>query len=91
VWNQIKADVLGCDYCTIDREDIALLGQALVAAGATGHLRDVRARVRDLVHVERVYHPREAATALYRERIAEYAILLDRDADMQYHDRVPDV
>ncbi|MBN1835045.1 MAG: hypothetical protein JW820_04285 [Spirochaetales bacterium] len=79
VWNQIKADVLGCDYCTIDREDIALLGQALVAAGATGKLRDLRAKVRELVHVERVFHPREAATRLYQERIAEYS-------DMLYHD-----
>jgi xylulokinase len=78
VWNQIKADVLGCDYCTIDREDIALLGQALIAARATGYLRDVRAKVRELVRVERVFHPQVGRTALYAERVAEYASMLDQ-------------
>jgi len=79
VWNQIKADVLGCDYCTIDREDIALLGQALIAAGATGHVRDISAKVRELVHVERTFHPNPAHAALYQKEIAEYG-------DILYHD-----
>jgi xylulokinase len=85
VWNQIKADVLGCEYCTIDREDIALLGQALIAARATGYLRDVREKVRELVRVERVFHPDEANTGLYAEKIAEYGDLLDQYSDMLYH------
>ena len=75
-WNQIKADVLGCDYCTIDREDIALLGQALLAARATGDVRDLRAKVRELVHVDRVFHPTAANVRLYQEKIAEYSRLL---------------
>jgi xylulokinase len=78
VWNQIKADILGCDYCTIDREDIALLGQALIAAGATGHVHDLRTKVRELVRVERVFHPDPARTAMYAQRIAEYGRMLDQ-------------
>jgi len=80
VWDQIKADVLGCDYCTIDREDIALLGQALIAAGATGHLRDVAKTVRGLVQVQRVFHPDATNTRLYAERVAEYSDLLYHDS-----------
>jgi len=77
VWNQIKADVLGCDYCTINREDIALLGQALVAAKATGHIRDLPEAARELVHVDRVYHPNQENKRLYAEMIAEYGAMLD--------------
>jgi xylulokinase len=81
VWNQIKADVLGCDYCTIDREDIALLGQALIAAKATGRIRDVPAMTAELVRVERIYHPIEANTELYKEKISDYSNLVSLFTD----------
>lgn len=50
LWPRILADVCGCPFVTLDREDLALWGAALLAARATGDIRDIReaakARVR---------------------------------------------
>lgn len=39
VWNQIKADVLGIDWLPVEREESGVLGDALIAAVATGHVQ----------------------------------------------------
>ena len=38
LWNQIKADVLGIDWVPTRRQECGVLGDALIAAAATGHL-----------------------------------------------------
>lgn len=38
LWNQIKADVLGIDWVPTEREECGVLGDALIAAVATGHV-----------------------------------------------------
>lgn len=37
-WNQIKADVLGIEWVAMERDECGVLGDALIAAAATGHL-----------------------------------------------------
>jgi xylulokinase len=41
VWNQIKADVLGIAWVPAVRQECGVLGDALLAAVATGHLPDL--------------------------------------------------
>jgi xylulokinase len=41
LWNSIKADVLGVDWVPMEREDAGMLGDALIAAVATGHVDDL--------------------------------------------------
>ncbi|MQA85861.1 MAG: xylulose kinase [Streptosporangiales bacterium] len=41
LWNQIKADVLGIDWVPLVQQQCGVLGDALVAAVATGHVKDV--------------------------------------------------
>jgi xylulokinase len=77
VWNQIKADILGCSYCTINREDISILGQALIAAAASGHIKDMKETVRNIVTVEKIFHPVEKHHRMYEKRIADYKNMLE--------------
>lgn len=78
VWNQIKADVLGCEYCTINRKDISILGQAVVAAVASGYVSNLVDTVKDVVSVEKVFSPDISNHEMYRESIARYKSLLDQ-------------
>lgn len=41
LWNQIKADVLGVRWVPTRRQECGVLGDALVAAAATGHVSDL--------------------------------------------------
>ncbi|MGH2751657.1 MAG: FGGY-family carbohydrate kinase [Actinomycetota bacterium] len=43
VWNQIKADVLGIEWIPMLRQECGVLGDALIAAAATGHVTDIGA------------------------------------------------
>lgn len=45
MWNQIMTNVVGYPHCTINHEDIALLGQDLVAAAAVGKVKDLGQRM----------------------------------------------
>jgi xylulokinase len=46
LWNRIKADVLGIDWVPMVRQECGVLGDALIAAAATGHIDDVAATAR---------------------------------------------
>jgi xylulokinase len=46
LWNRIKADVLGIDWVPMMREECGVLGDALIAAAATGHVGDLAATAR---------------------------------------------
>jgi xylulokinase len=72
VWCQIKADILGCNYCTINREDISILGQALVAAAAIGIIADVGKTAEDIVEVENTYSPDGENHSIYSEYVKKY-------------------
>ena len=43
LWNAIKADVLGIDWVPMTRQECGVLGDALIAAVATGHADDLAA------------------------------------------------
>jgi xylulokinase len=45
LWNAIKADVLGVPWRPMPRAQCALLGNALIAATATGHVQDMTAAI----------------------------------------------
>jgi xylulokinase len=43
LWNGIKADVLGIEWVPTRRQECGVLGDALIAAAATGHVKDMAA------------------------------------------------
>jgi xylulokinase len=77
IWCQIKADILGCNYCTINREDISILGQALIAAAAVGFVHDVRETAERIVTVEKTYTPDEEKHRSYLECVKLYREMLE--------------
>jgi xylulokinase len=46
LWNRIKADIVGADWVPTMRQECGVLGDALIAAAATGHVRDLAATAR---------------------------------------------
>lgn len=77
VWCQMKADILGCNYCTINREDISMLGQALIAAAAVGVVHDVRETAERIVRVENTYAPDAEKHRSYLECVKQYREMLE--------------
>jgi len=49
LWNQIKADVLGLSYTKINREELAVLGSAIIAGYAVGIFDDLASTSRKFV------------------------------------------
>ena len=62
LWNQVKADVLGCDFLSLGRDDQENLGTALVAARAVDLVADVRETLKNCLEVRAALfsHGREA-------------------------------
>ncbi len=77
VWNQIKADILGSSYHTINREDISILGQAIIAAAAGGYIKDISETVKRIVKEKKVFHPDEKNHRVYSEYFSRYKKMLE--------------
>ncbi len=52
LWNQIKADVCNCPIVTLENEDTALLGDAILAGVATGMLSSIEDGCKAMVTVK---------------------------------------
>ena len=79
VWNQIKADITGCDITVLDMNDMAPVGAALLAGVGAGVFRDVyeaSARVEKTVCME-ITHS-DAGKAVYDQRYRVYTGLYPR-------------
>lgn len=48
-WNQIKADILGAPYVTLEKTEGAVLGNAVVAAYGVGDIKDLAGTVKEWV------------------------------------------
>jgi len=77
IWNQIKADILGSSYCTINRGDISILGQALIAATSVGYIRDIKKKVKDIIKVEKMFYPDMKNNEIYADFLTRYKSILD--------------
>ena len=85
LWNQIKSDVMGLPYVTLDREDLGALGAAILAGYAVGIYDDLASAGRRFVKMTRRFEPRPAAHAYYR-LCAEYYGDLLRQSEPAYRD-----
>jgi xylulokinase len=76
IWNRIKADILGCSYCTINREDIGILGQAMIAAAAVGHVSDLSDTAGKIIRKVDEIRPKADNVRDYTVYIEKYKKLL---------------
>ncbi|MBI5604546.1 MAG: carbohydrate kinase [Deltaproteobacteria bacterium] len=67
VWNQMKADMLGADYLTLERGEGAVLGDALLAAHGVGDIPDLAAAAGRWAAEKDRYRPRTAQGLAYQK------------------------
>lgn len=75
VWNGIKADVLGVEWVPLARQEAGVLGDALVAAGATGHVTDLAATARAWQSTGEPVSPDPERRAQYLRFLRAYRVL----------------
>jgi xylulokinase len=76
LWNQIKADVMGVPYVCLGRDDVAAVGNAILAGYTLGIFDDMTATSERFMQRSTRYEPDPAAHQLYRQYAAFYAELL---------------
>jgi xylulokinase len=79
LWNQIKADVLGIDWVPMRKQECGVLGDALIAAAATGHVGDLAATAEAWQETAAPVHPdrrRHHTYARFRAAHRELALAL---------------
>jgi xylulokinase len=78
LWVSIKADVLGVPFVRMPKADCALLGNALIAAAATGHVRDLAATVSTWHSLPAPVQPDPRRHARYAELLEIFDLLADQ-------------
>lgn len=77
LWNQIKADVCGLPIVTLEGEDAAVRGDAMLAGVAVGAFRDLAAAEGAFVAIRARFEPDLAAHAAYNDAYDRYVGLFD--------------
>ncbi len=72
LWNQIKADVVGAAWLPLDRQECGVLGDALIAARATGHVSDIAATAERWQSIRTRVEPDPERHAAYARLLAAY-------------------
>jgi xylulokinase len=77
LWNQLKADVLGIPYVTLNREEFGVLGCAILAGYATGVFDDLSETAKNFVKVGKRFEPDMKNHLIYQPLIQQYANLFE--------------
>ncbi len=77
VWNQIKADITGRTVITMQNEEAACLGAALIAGVGTGIFASLESAVENMVQVKDRFEPNPDTKAAYEEMYGKYVDLYD--------------
>ncbi len=77
VWNQIKADLTGRPVLTMQNEEAACLGAAIVAGVGVGMFKNLAEACAGMVQVRGRHEPNPAHAAAYAEHYAKYVGLYD--------------
>jgi xylulokinase len=77
VWNQIKADITGRTVITMQNEEAACLGAALIAGVGTGIFANLESAVENMVNVKDRFEPDPNTKAVYEDMYGKYVDLYD--------------
>ncbi len=77
LWNQVKADVCGLPVLTLEGDDAAIRGDAMLAGVAVGIYPDLAAAGQALVTTKDRYEPDSSAHAAYERGYAHYIQLFE--------------
>lgn len=71
-WIQIKSDIFNKKIVTLENNEAASLGAAIIAAVAAGQYRDFDRAIENMVHVKKTYYPDIQMQHDYQIRASEY-------------------
>ena len=77
LWNQVKADVCGLPVITLEGDDAAVRGDAMIAGVAAGIFTDLSAACAAMVTVRDRYEPDPATRTAYADAYGRYVRLFD--------------
>jgi xylulokinase len=77
LWNQVKADVCGVPVLTLEGEDAAVRGDAMLAGVAIGAYPDLAAAGAAMIHPQARFEPEPANRAVYDDAYDRYVRLFD--------------
>lgn len=77
LWNQIKADVMGVPYVSLDREDLSAWGAAILAGHGVGIFDDIAETAERFTRPRQRFDPHPPKHALYRGYAEFYRQLVD--------------
>jgi xylulokinase len=77
LWNQIKADILGVPYVTLNREEFGVLGSAILAGYAVGVFDDLADTAQRLTQATDRVEPDRGNQKIYQPLVREYINLFD--------------
>jgi xylulokinase len=77
LWNQIKADVTGVPYVTLESAESACLGAAILAGTGSGTWPDIRQACTRVVKIKDRFLPDPAKSAVYDPVYSRYISLYD--------------
>jgi xylulokinase len=77
LWNQIKADACGLPVITLEGDDAAVRGDAMIAGVAVGAFPDLAAACSTMVTIRDRYEPDPATRAAYEDAYGRYLRLFD--------------
>lgn len=72
IWNQIKADVLGVPYVTLNRSDTTTLGTAIIGGKAVGIFDNLNEVAKKIVKIKNHFRPRPEYFKYYRDYVDTY-------------------
>lgn len=82
LWNQIKSDVLGIPYVTLNRQDGATLGSAVVAGLGIGLYKDIVSTTQMWIKEDRRFEPDQERSREYQQYCSLYHRYLDELNDL---------
>lgn len=85
LWNQIKADMLGCETATLENAQGAVLTDAAVAAYAVGDLKNLTNVFENTRKIKKIYKPDPKRTDYYRNVYEKQRKLIKDDMKTVFH------
>jgi len=76
LWNQIKSDALEIPYVRLNREELGVLGLAIIAGYAMGAYKDMSETANNLTKPVAVFRPRAEPTSTYKKYVRSYLKLM---------------
>jgi xylulokinase len=77
IWNQIKADITGRPVLTMENEEAACLGAAILAGVGVGIFKSLEDACSKMIKIKGRYVPNPSSAKTYRENYGKYVDLYD--------------